>query len=50
MCTLSEPAPSLFIDWFHPDTTALLIFGVFLTFLFGFLLTWVWSSPDSQDT
>lgn len=50
MCKLSKPAPSLFIDWFHPDATALLIFGVFLTFLFGFLLTWVWSSPDSEDT
>jgi hypothetical protein len=50
MCTLTEPAPSLFIDWFHPDPTLPLIWGGFCTFLFGFLLTWVWSSPDSQHT
>jgi hypothetical protein len=50
MCTLAEPVPSLFIDWFHPDPTALLIFGVFFTFLFGFMLTLVWSSPDSEHT
>jgi hypothetical protein len=50
MCTLPEPVPSLFIAWFHPDPTVLLIFGGFSTFLFGFLLLEVWSSPDSRAT
>jgi hypothetical protein len=50
MCALTEPVPSLFIAWFHPDPTLPLVWGVIGTVLLGFLLSGVRSSPDSQDT
>lgn len=50
MCTLTEPVPSLFIAWFRPDSTPLLIWGVFGTFACGATLVGVRSSPDSQQT
>jgi hypothetical protein len=50
MCTLTEPVPSLYFDWFHPHPNEPLITGVFLAVLFGVLLVLVWSSPDGQDT